>query len=89
MGHQQTPLLGNQRSCSHFNIEAYVRDQANGLLSWDLLFSSTLVQIRGKNAGELSRDSWRTGEKLYTPPNRKCLGRYFPFMETEAFIEQF
>lgn len=91
MGHQQTPLLGNQHSCSWFNIEAYVCDQADGLLSRDLLFSWTLAQIREKNAGDLSRDSGRTGEKLYTPPkyNRKCLGCYFFFMETEAFIEQF
>lgn len=30
-------------------------------------------------------------KSLYTPLkyNRKCLGCYFPLMETEAFIEQF
>lgn len=50
-----------------------------------------LRRLGKKNAGDLSRDSWRTGEKLYTPPkyNRKCLGCSFPFMGTEAFIEQF
>lgn len=50
-----------------------------------------LRRLGVKKAEDLSRDSWRSGEKLYTPPkyNRKCLGCYFPFMETEAFIEQF